>query len=38
MKLFGLFLVEIVGAALFSLAFIGGMQKLKSLCYSMLAK
>ena len=38
MDLFGLFLIEIIGAALFSLAFFGGMQKLKSLCYSMLAR
>ncbi len=38
MNLFGLFLCEIVVAALFSLAFFGGMQKLKSLCYSILAK
>lgn len=34
MSIYGLFLFEIVGAALFSLAFFGGMQKLKSLCYS----
>lgn len=34
MNILGLFLVEIIGAALFSLAFFGGMQKLKSLCYS----
>lgn len=38
MSLFGLLFVEIIGAALFSLAFLCGMQKLKSLCYSLLAK
>lgn len=31
-------LVEIIGSALFSLAFFGGLQILKSICYSTLAK
>lgn len=38
MNLFGLFVLEIIGAALFSLAFFGGMRKLKSICYSMIAR
>lgn len=38
MNLLGLFVSEMIGAALFSLAFFGGMQKLKSLCYSVLVK
>lgn len=38
MNIYGLLFVEIIGAAVFSLAFFGGMQKLKSLCYSMIAK
>ena len=37
MSNYGMLFVEIIGAALFSLAFFGGMQKLKSLCYSYLA-
>ena len=36
MNILGLFLVEIIGAALFSLAFFGGIQKVKTLCYSSL--
>lgn len=38
MNLFGLLFLEIVGAALFSLAFFGGLQKVKSLCYSSLVR
>ncbi len=38
MNILGLFAVEIIGAALFSLAFFGGIQKVKSLCYSSLAR
>ena len=38
MNLFGMFLFEVIVAALFSLAFIGGIQKIKSLCYLALAK
>ena len=38
MNIYGLLLFEIIGAALFSLAFFGGMQKIKNLCYSMIAK
>ena len=38
MNIYGLLLFEIIGAALFSLAFFGGMQKLKSICYSMIVK
>ena len=38
MSILGLFVVEIIGAALFSLAFFGGIQKLKSICYASLAK
>ena len=34
MNSYGLLVIEIVGAALFSLAFFEGMQKLKSLCYA----
>ncbi len=37
MNIYGLLVVEIIGAALFSLAFFGGIQKLKGLCYSYLA-
>ena len=37
MSIYGLLVVEVVGAALFSLAFLSGMQKLKNLCYSYLA-
>ena len=37
MSIYGLVLVEIIGAALFSLAFVGGIQKLKNLCYAYLA-
>ena len=37
MNIYGLFLVEIIGAALFSLAFFEGLQKLKRLCYSYIA-
>ena len=37
MNILGLFVIEIIGAALFSLAFLSGMQKLKNLCYSYLA-
>ena len=36
MNILGLFLVEIIGAALFSLAFFGGLPKVKNLCYSSL--
>ena len=36
MNIFGLFIVEIFGAALFSLAFFAGKQKLKSIIYSMI--
>lgn len=38
MNILGLFVVEIIGAALFSLAFFGGIQKVKSLCYSSLVR
>lgn len=38
MNIYGFLLVEIIGAALFSLAFFGGMQKLKSFCYSMIVR
>lgn len=38
MNILGLFVVEIIGAALFSLAFFGGIQKVKGLCYSALAR
>lgn len=38
MNLFGLLFLEIVGAALFSLAFFEGLQKVKSLCYSSLVR
>ena len=38
MNIYGFLLVEIIGAALFSLAFFGGMQKVKNLCYSMIVK
>ena len=38
MNILGLFVVEIIGAALFSLAFFGGIQKLKSICYAALAR
>lgn len=38
MSLFELVFVEIIGAALFSLAFFGGIQKVKSICYSALAR
>ena len=34
MSIYGLLVIEIAGAALFSLAFFEGMQKLKSLCYA----
>ena len=37
MNILGLFVIEIIGAALFSLAFFGGIQKVKGLCYSSLA-
>jgi hypothetical protein len=37
MSIYGLLVVEVIGAALFSLAFLSGMQKLKNLCYSYLA-
>ena len=36
MNIYGLVLVEIIGAALFSLACFGGMRKIKSLCYLMI--
>jgi hypothetical protein len=38
MNILGLFLAEIIGAALFSLAFFGGIQKVKNLCYSSLIR
>ena len=38
MNIFGLFFIEIIGAALFSLAFFGGLQKVKSLCNSALVR
>ena len=38
MNILGLFVVEIISAALFSLAFFGGIQKVKNLCYASLAK
>ena len=38
MNILGLFVIEIIGAGLFSLAFFGGFQKVKGLCYSSLAR
>jgi hypothetical protein len=38
MNMLGLLVIEIIGAALFSVAFIGGIQKVKNLCYSVLAR
>ena len=38
MNILGLFVIEIIGAALFSLAFFAGIQKVKGLCYSSLAR
>ncbi len=38
MNILGLLVVEIIGAALFSLAFFGGIRKVKSLCYSSLVR
>ncbi len=38
MNILELFVVEIFGAALFSLAFLGGVQKVKNICYSALAR
>ena len=37
MNSFNILVVEVIGAALFSLAFFGGIQKVKGICYSILA-
>ena len=37
MSIYGLLVVEVIGAALFSLAFLSGKKKKKNLCYSYLA-
>ena len=38
MNMLGLLVVKVIGAALFSLAFFGGIQKVKSLCYESLVR